>query len=96
MGEHLSSMYRWALGLIPNTAKQKQNEKDVALCLFYMIYIRERRNIWYLSFTDGPTAAQRSKVTFPSSHSSGGGALRTEPELWLPGLCSLSLGMVCL
>jgi hypothetical protein len=27
MGEHLLSMYGWALGLIPNTAKQKMKQE---------------------------------------------------------------------
>ena len=33
MGEHLLSMYGWALGLIPNTAKQKMKQADIIMLL---------------------------------------------------------------
>lgn len=65
MGQHLPSTCRWALGLIPNTAKQKnETKKEVALCLFYVIYIRENRNLWYLPFKDGRAEAEKQS-NFP-------------------------------
>ena len=51
----------------PRFAKQKQNKKDMDLAMC----ICEHRMSWYLPLTDEPTEAQRSKVTFLSSHSSG-------------------------